>query len=151
MEDNTSPRLIPTSVQELALWIAGVLLTLSCFGFLRLLAEHLEHVDLSVVGSETLLFGLFHVSVLHNIVHLLLGAGAVVSAGSLHYCRRFLAITGGVMLALVLYGVLDQTPLILDLAPTGTADTWLHAILAVTMLVAGTFRSGKRRTPLGSA
>ncbi|MEU4293161.1 DUF4383 domain-containing protein [Kribbella sp. NPDC026596] len=149
MDDHTSTRLIPTSVQELALWIAGVLLTLSCFGFLRLFAEHLEYVDLSVVGSETLL-GLFHVSVLHNVVHLLLGAGAVLSAGSLHYCRRFLAITGGVMVALLLYGALDQTPLIPDLVPTGKADTWLHAILAVTMLVASTLRSRKRRASLGS-
>jgi hypothetical protein len=128
----------------LALWVAGMLLTLSCFGFLRLLAVHLEYLDLRATGSETLLFGLFHVSVLHNVVHLLLGAVAVVSAGSLRRCRMFLASTGGVMLALVLYGMVDRTPLIPDLVPTGAADTWLHAILAITMFVAGTVRTKKR-------
>ncbi|WP_165949548.1 DUF4383 domain-containing protein [Kribbella turkmenica] len=126
----------PTGTQAIALWIAGGLLVLSCFGFLLRLGQNVRSLDLGGVGTETVLFGLFHVSVLHNVVHLLLGAAALATAGNARHCRRFLAVTGAALLALVLYGQLDRTPIVADLVPVGTADTWLHLLLALTMIVA---------------
>lgn len=55
----------------------GRLPSLACFGFLPGLTQHIESLTLRGLGSEALLFGMFHVSVLHNVVHLLLGATAL--------------------------------------------------------------------------
>ncbi|GAA1579810.1 hypothetical protein GCM10009789_36960 [Kribbella sancticallisti] len=128
--ENDSPG--PSSGQVLALWIAGALITLSCFGFLALLPDKIR--GLGLLNSEMLLFGLFHVSLPRSVVHLLLGVGFVMAAGSVRRCRTALAIAGTSIIALVVYGRLDHTPAFSDLVPTGTADAWLHFVLGLAML-----------------
>ncbi|WP_350275127.1 DUF4383 domain-containing protein [Kribbella sp. HUAS MG21] len=125
--DNRMPR--PAATQELALWIAGALFTLSCFGFLLLLRDELR-------ASGRLLFGLFQVSFVDSVVYLLLAVGVLLSAGSLRDCRRLLAISGVAMIALALYGWLDGTPVLPALVPTTAPDTWLHLVLGGAMLAA---------------
>ncbi|WP_433169199.1 DUF4383 domain-containing protein [Kribbella sp. CA-247076] len=137
----------PTAAQAITLWIAGALLALAGFGFLLQLGQNVE--GLSGLGTESVLFGLFHVSVLHNVVHLLLGAAALATAGNAHHCQVFLAVTGSVLLALVLYGQLDRSPIVADLVPVGTADTWLHLLLALTMIVAAGHEAATRAGWLG--
>lgn len=146
MTDAPPYRSLATQAQLITLWIAGAFISLACFGFLPRLTRNIEGLDLSGLWSEGALFGLFHVSVLHNIVHLLLGATALAAAGSERGCRRFLSVTGAVTLLLVLYGQVDKTPVVADLVPVGTADTWLHTVLALTMLGAAVATSRKQRT-----
>lgn len=145
MEDESPYSPVPTSAQEITLWIAGALLALACFGFLPGLARYAAGLDLGGLASESLLFGLFHISVLHNMVHLLLGAAAVLSAGSRRICRTFLAVAGALMMLLVLYGQIDSTPVIPDLVPIGKADTWLHSVLALTMILTAGLASTRNR------
>lgn len=125
--DTSTPR--PAATQELALWIAGALFTLSCFGFLLLFGS--EAVDLQPPGR---LFGLFQVSFVDSVVHLLLAVGVLLSAGSLHLLRRLLLIGGLAMIALALYGRIDGSPALPELVPTTAPDAWLHIVLGVAML-----------------
>lgn len=148
MEDGPLYRSAATTAQELTLWIAGAFLSLACFGFLPALTQDIERLSLAGLGSEALLFGMFHVSVLHNVVHLLLGATALAAAGSDRRCRRFLLIVGSVLLALVVYGRLDTSPVVPDLVPVNTADAWLHTLLALAMFVAALTRPRKRRATM---
>jgi hypothetical protein len=143
MDDTRSYGPIPTPTQAIALWIAGALLTLASFGlFLRLI----ESSKLADLTTGELLFGIFHASFLHNVVHLLLGVGVLISAGSPRRCRTFLVTTGTALVMLVIYGQVDSTPVIPDLVPVGTADTWLHLLLALAMIVAAVLRSRTDRS-----
>ncbi|MFI7067952.1 DUF4383 domain-containing protein [Kribbella sp. NPDC050124] len=146
MEDDPTRTPLPTAAQTVALWVAGALLTLACFGILPRLAQDFEGLDLGGSAAGGLLFGLFHVSPLHNVVHLLLGVAAVISAGTPRRCRLFLGVTGAVFIALVLYGQLDDTPVVPDLVPTNTADAWLHTLLALTMITAAVHGAVRQRS-----
>jgi hypothetical protein len=130
--DNSTPR--PAATQELALWIAGALFTLSCFGLLVLLRGEWQELDLQ--RPERLLFGLFHVSLAHSIVHLLLAIGVLLSAGSLRSCRTLLSICGVAMIAIAVYGQLDTSPALPQFVPSDTPDAWLHVALGTAMLAA---------------
>lgn len=120
--------------QELALWISGALFTLACFGFLVLFRGEFDPVGLELQSSRALLFGLFHQSVAHSVVHLLLAIGILLSAASLRGCRSLLLITGASMIALAVYGQLSDTPALRQLVPTSEPDAWLHLVLGAAML-----------------
>ncbi|TCC64086.1 DUF4383 domain-containing protein [Kribbella pittospori] len=123
MEYRSAQHSIPTATQGVALWVAGAFISLACFGVARM-----------SIGTEGLLFGVFHVSVVGAILQLALGATALVMAGSARHCRAFLAGAGLLMVILLTYGQLDPAPVIADLVPIGPADVWLHVVLAVAML-----------------
>jgi len=119
---------------------------LACFGFVP---RFLTGIDLlGGLRSETLIVGLFHVSLLHNVVHLLLGGGALISAGSQRTCRVFLAAAGIAMVTVVVFGQIGGPRLVPDLVPVGAADTWLHTVLAVAMLAGAVLPTGRPRKPL---
>ncbi|MEV0799145.1 DUF4383 domain-containing protein [Kribbella sp. NPDC050281] len=124
MEYRSAQHSIPTATQGVALWVAGAFISLACFGIARM-----------SIGTEGLLFGVFHVSVVGAILQLALGVTAVVMAGSARHCRAFLAGAGLLMVVLLAYGQLGPAPVVADLVPIGPADVWLHVVLALTMLV----------------
>lgn len=128
----------PAVTQELALWIAGALFTLSCFGFLLLLRGEMMDLDLRATGR--LLFGLFQVSLAHSVVYFLLAVGVMLSAASLRLCRALLLIIGTAMIVAAVYGQLDASPAFPQLVPTNDADAWLHVVLGTAMLAATAVR-----------
>nr|WP_272954968.1 DUF4383 domain-containing protein [Kribbella shirazensis] len=131
----------------MALWIAGALFTLSCFGFLLLLRDDVPALELRPSGG--LLFGLFHVSFVDSVVHLLLAVGVVLSAGSLRGCRRLLMVGGVAMIALAAYGQVDGSPALPALVPTSGPDAWLHLVLGGAMLGAIAVRRTATRPGAG--
>jgi len=79
-------------------------------------------------GSSELL-GLFKVSILHNIVHLLFGVGILAAkrhASSLQY----LLYSGIAYIALFVIGIVDAG----DWVPINDADNWLHLGLLLGLL-----------------
>jgi hypothetical protein len=88
--------------------------------------------DLGVAGhpTATLLFGVFAVSVVHNVINLGYAAGGLALAGSTRTARWYL-LAGGV-LNLLLAG-LGRTA-VADWIPLNTADVWLHLVPGVGML-----------------
>ncbi|WP_406054453.1 DUF4383 domain-containing protein [Kribbella sp. NBC_00889] len=126
-----------TSVtQEVALWVAGTFLTLGYLGFLPGVTTGVQTLGLSSAEQAARLFGLFHVSIVHNLVHLVIGLVGLAVAGVDRYARGFLALTGVALMMLLIYGQLAARPIPPSLIPLDAADVWLHTVLAIAMFAA---------------
>ena len=104
------------------------------------------HDGMTFAGHESTaeLFGVFQVSVLHNLVHVAFGVAGLVLATSARGARVFLVGGGLVYLALFAYGlVVDHDA---DVVPVNAADNWLHLFLAVGLLALA-FMAGTPRRP----
>ena len=81
------------------------------------------------------LLGLFDVNLLHNIVHIVLGA--VLLYASMSYSTAILA-TRGVGAVLVVLGILGfVSPDGFGLVPLGGHDIWLHLVTGAILLATG--------------
>ncbi len=83
-------------------------------------------------GSEAELFGLFQVSILHNIVHALFAVG-IFMAATPEGARTYLLGSGAVYVVLFLMGIIGAG----DWVPINDGDNWLHLGLAVGLLALG--------------
>jgi hypothetical protein len=89
--------------------------------------------DFAGEGSEAELLGIFKVSILHNIVHLLFGLAGLALARTAEGARTFLVGGGVIYLLLWIVGLIGG----LDWLPANAADAWLHFALGAVMLGAG--------------
>ncbi|MGY4870483.1 DUF4383 domain-containing protein [Mycolicibacterium elephantis] len=121
------------AVQAAAIFVGGGLLVLGVCGFIPGLTTEYDRLTWAVGHSGAELFGLFAVSALHNIVHLVTGALGFVMAHSYAAARAYLL--GGALV----YGVLWTYELFVD-----RAVSWLHFGLAVIMVVLGLTLAGQR-------
>jgi hypothetical protein len=84
------------------------------------------------------LLGLFHVNVLHNIVHVLFGVWGLAAAGSFGGARNYFRGVGVIYAVLAVLGLLpppfNNT---FGLIPIHGHDVWLHAVLALAGLYLG--------------
>jgi hypothetical protein len=124
--------------QKVALGFGIVFLLVGIAGFL----PGLTTGTLSFAGpmSGAKLLGLFQVSVLHNVVHLLYGIVGIVAAGN-GTLARFYLIWGGVLyLVLWIYGlIVEGTTSGANFVPLNDPDNWLHFGLGVIMGGMGLF------------
>jgi hypothetical protein len=126
-----------TPVQLASLIVGLVFLVVGIAGFIPGLTTDVDQLKFAGHESGALLLGVFQVSVLHNIVHLLFGLAGLGFANSFAGSRNFL-IWGGVIYALLwLYGLLVAEDTAANFVPMNAADDWLHLILAVGMILAG--------------
>ncbi len=101
---STTRSMTATPVQTAATVVAAVFLIVGIAGFIPGITTH--YGDLSFAGhhSQAKLLGLFEVSVLHNIVHLLFGVVGLAMARSWTGARSYLIGGGIVYFVLFLYG-----------------------------------------------
>jgi hypothetical protein len=92
--------------------------------------------------SDAELLGIFGVSVLHNIVHLLYGIAGLALARTWDGARLFLIGGGVIYLLLWIVGLIGG----LEWLPSNSADHWLHFVLGAAMVAAG-FLLGRGRMP----
>jgi hypothetical protein len=95
---------------------------------------HGDHADnLRVQGpGHGYLLGLFHVNVLHNIVHLLFGVLGILAArshGAARTYARFVAVAYGVLAVMGLIPAANMWNTF-GLIPIHGHDVWLHAVIA---------------------
>ena len=83
-----------------------------------------------------MLLGLFHVNLLHNIVHLLFGVWGLIASRDLGASKLYGKGTCVIYLVLTVAGMIRPLNTMFGLVPIEGNDVWLHALLA---LVAGYF------------
>ncbi|TPV50671.1 DUF4383 domain-containing protein [Pseudarthrobacter phenanthrenivorans] len=123
-----------TGLQRAALGTAAVFCLAGVLGFVPGVTANYGSLGLAGHGSGALLLGIFQVSALHNIVHLLFGVAGLLMARTHAQARSYLVYGGVIYLVLWLYGLLvgDTTPA--NFVPANNADNWLHLVLGLAMI-----------------
>lgn len=130
-----------TIVQKAALVVGIVFLLVGILGFIPGITSNYGQMLFAGENSEALLLGLFQVSVLHNIVHLLFGLVGVALARTVPGSRNFLIWGGVIYLILWIYGLVVGSDSAANFVPLNNADNWLHLLLGIGMIALGWFLS----------
>jgi hypothetical protein len=136
-----------TLVQTAALAVAAVFLLVGVLGFIPGITSDYSSMSFAGHHSEAKLLGVFQVSVLHNIVHLLFGIAGFLMARTVSGARLYLVGGGAIYLVLWLYGLLVGQDSAANFVPVNPADDWLHLVLGLGMIALGliTTRRAVRR------
>ncbi len=134
-----------TAVQKAALAVGAVFLLVGLLGFVPGITSNFDQLAFAGHHSEALLLGLFQVSVLHNVVHLLFGAAGIVLARTIGGARSYLLYGGIIYLVLWVYGLVIDQDSAGNFVPLNGADNWLHLLLGIGMIALATVL-GKKRT-----
>ena len=117
--------------------VGAVFLLVGILGFIPGITQNYDQMEFAGHESGAELFGLFQVSVLHNIVHLLFGVAGLALARRADTARLFLIGGGAIYLVLWLYGLIIGHGSDANFVPLNDADNWLHLVLGVGMIALG--------------
>lgn len=137
------------AVQGAAVLVAAAFLAVAIAGFTPGLTSHLDQLQWLGHNSESQLFGVFEVSVVHNILHLALGVAGLLLAGTYRRARAYLVGGGLIYLGLGLYGLVAAPSGPRNVLPLNNADNWLHFAIGVVMILLGLTLAGAR-VPTGA-
>jgi hypothetical protein len=127
---------------RLAFIVGGVFLLVGILGFIPGITTNYDQMTFAGHHSGALLLGVFQVSILHNIVHLLFGFAGLALARRADTARLYLIGGGAIYLVLWLYGLVINDASAANFVPMNNADDWLHFLLGVGMIAMG-FLSGR--------
>lgn len=132
-------------LQTLAAIFGLTFLLVGVAGFIPGVTSNYDELKLAGTDSNAELLGLFRVSILHNIVHLLFGVG-LLAAAKRSWAAAYLIGGGVAYLGVLVYGVLVDEASDANFLPINNADNILHLVLAVAMIAAGLIATavGKR-------
>lgn len=114
-----------------------VFLLVGVLGFIPGITTNYGAMTFAGHESGAMLLGVFQVSILHNIVHLLFGVAGLAMARTARMARLFLIGGGAVYIVLWIYGLIINQETGANFVPFNTADNWLHLILGVAMIGLG--------------
>lgn len=137
-----------SATQNLALLVGVVFLAVGVLGFIPGITSHYSDLSFAGHNSEAKLLGIFQVSILHNIVHLLFGVAGVALARSLSGAKTYLVGGGIVYLALFVYGLVVDQGSSANFVPVNNADNVLHLGLGIGMIALGVIGTALNKTPL---
>jgi hypothetical protein len=131
---DTAPK---TAVQKAAMAVGAVFLAVGVLGFIPGITQNYDTLGAAGHESEAMLLGIFQVSILHNIVHLLFGVAGLALARSAATAKTYLLGGGIVYLVLWIYGLVIDQSSSANFVPVNTADNWLHLVLGAAMVLLG--------------
>jgi hypothetical protein len=126
-----------TQIRRVTALVGVVFLLVGVAGFIPGITTHLSTITFAGHNSNTKLLGIFQVSVLHNIVHLLYGVVGLILARTARTARLYLLGGGVIYLVLWLYGLVIDKMSGANFVPFNRADDWLHFALGVGMIALG--------------
>lgn len=135
----TSSGYARTAIQKTSLVVGIVFLLVGIAGFIPGLTHSADHLMGAGADSQAVLLGVFQVSILHNLVHLLFGIAGIAAAARVRASRLYLIIGGVVYLVVWIYGLVAVNNEAINLLPVNEADNWLHLGLAAGMILLGIF------------
>ena len=142
----TTARSQRSPVQLAAAVVGATFLLVGVLGFIPGITTDYDSLGAAGHESHAKLLGIFQVSILHNIVHLLFGAAGLALARTPSTARTFLIGGGVVYLVLWLYGLVIDRDSSANFVPVNTADNWLHFVLGVGMIALGVLLTRRAAT-----
>src|SRR2546426_6422628 len=115
-------------LQTVALVFGAIYLAAGILGFLPFLGG-------SATMTNSALFGLFNINLLHNLVHVVIGIAGLAAAASVANSRTFCQLVGVVLLLLGVLGVFVANPL--GLLDIGGLDIALHLVSGAVLAYFG--------------
>ena len=134
--------------RRVALIFGIVFLAVGVLGFVPGINQmHDSHPsdNLTVHGpGHGYLLGLFHVNVLHNVVHLLFGVMGLVMSRTLPAARTYFRVVGVAYILLAVLGLISTANIwnTFGLIPIHGHDVWLHAVLGAVGIYFGFIKPG---------
>lgn len=161
MADSSAPRAsrvsrgttmasVRSPVQMAAGIVGVVFLLVGILGFIPGITTNYDAMQFAGHNSEAMLLGVFQVSILHNLVHLLFGVAGLAMMRTPSAARAFLIGGGVIYLALWVYGLIVAEESQANFIPLNNADDWLHLGLAVGMIGLGALLGAGRGRTEGS-
>ncbi|MGS2617409.1 DUF4383 domain-containing protein [Micromonospora sp. LZ34] len=134
-------------VRRAATVVSWVFVLVGLLGFVPGITSNYGDLGFAGHQSEAKLLGVFQVSVLLNLVHLLYGLVGLALARTVAGARAYLIGGGAIYLVLWLYGLVVDHDSGANFLPVNHADAWLHFFLGVGMIALGllTTRGRARR------
>jgi hypothetical protein len=126
-----------TPLQTAAAVVGATFLLVGILGFIPGATTNYDAMEFAGHQSSAKLLGVFEVSILHNLVHLLFGVAGIALARTWSGARGFLVAGGVIYLVLWIYGLLVDKTSSANFVPLNNADNWLHLLLGLGMLALG--------------
>src|SRR5689334_13013319 len=118
---STSPMQKAAIAGALGYLVGGVL------GFIPGVTTGMNTITFAGHGSGAMLFGIFQVSILHNLIHVALGALGFAMAKTWKSAHRYLLIAGLFTMAAWIYGMaVGGHNIGANFVPFNEADNWLN-------------------------
>lgn len=113
---------------------AGIFfLVIGFAGFVPTLTLHMNEIAMGY-GSGAMVLGIFQVSVLHNLVHILLGLAGFALSRRTGSARTYLRGAAVVCAVLWVFGLLVAPGAMANFVPLNAVDTWAYLVLAAVMV-----------------
>ena len=145
-----SASMTSSPLQKAAAAVGAVFLLVGILGFIPGITTNYDQMTFAGHESDAKLLGIFEVSVLHNIVHLLFGVVGLWAARAARTAAYYLLVGGLIYAVLWLYGLLVDKESSANFVPLNTADDWLHFVLAIGMIALGALGLRKLRDSVGT-
>jgi hypothetical protein len=130
--------------------VAVVFLLVGVLGFVPGVTTNYGTMQFAGHDSGAKLLGVFQVSILHNIVHLLFGVVGLALARRASTAKAFLIGGGAIYLVLWLYGLVIDHGSSANFVPVNNADNWLHLALGLGMIALGLLVTPRNRTTMAT-
>ena len=143
------PRVGLLAVQGAAVVVAAAFLIIGIAGFIPGVTAHLDQLHWLGRESRAELFGVFAVSVVHNLTYLTFGVAGLLLARTFAMARAYLIGGGLIYLGVWVYGLIVDLAGPRNILPLNNADNWLHLTIGVVMTVLGVTLAGSR-VPTGA-
>lgn len=111
--------------------VGVVFLLVGVLGFIPGITTDYDSMKFADHDSGAELLGVFQVSILHNIVHLLFGVGGLYAATQSRLVSPFLYGAAAIYGVLTVYGIAVDKDSGANFVPVDSADNWLHLVLTV--------------------
>jgi hypothetical protein len=119
--------------------VGAVFLLVGILGFIPGITTDYDTMKFADHDSGAQLLGIFQVSVLHNIVHLLFGVAGLAAAREARLVPPFLLGAAAIYGLLTIYGIVVDHDSSANFVPLDSADNWLHLVLTVALAGLGVY------------
>ena len=133
-------------VQLAATVVGAVFLLVGILGFIPGITTDYDQMTFAGHDSGAMLLGIFMVSILHNIVHLLFGIAGLALGRSRDGAATYLIGGGVIYVVLWIYGLVVDQHSGANFVPVNNADDWLHLLLGLGMVALGVVLGRGART-----